>query len=124
MGQTMGGQEAAGGDAQSRMVMETAPGAPFVMRQAEFLLEFLGVALDPPTHLGDEPQWIERDIVRRGGQPILQRFGPPSGHSIRSHSSGRIVVARDVRCAGWTRRQAKREDSGAFVPFRQARFRY
>jgi hypothetical protein len=41
----------------------------------------------------------------------------PSGHSISSHSSGRGSASFSSRCAGRTRRQAKREARGAAVAF-------
>jgi len=39
-------QEAVSGDAEGRVVMKTAPASPFVVAQAELLLEFLIIALD------------------------------------------------------------------------------
>ena len=47
-------------------MVEAAPAAPFVVPEAEFLLEFLIIALDPPAQLGEIDQVAERHIgVRR-----------------------------------------------------------
>ena len=43
--------------------MEAAPAAPFIITQAEFLLEFLVIALDPPAQLGQVDQPIEGDFL-------------------------------------------------------------
>src|SRR5450830_1700154 len=45
------GQEAVCGYAQGGMVVEAPPSAPLVVIQAEFVLQFLVVALDPPAQL-------------------------------------------------------------------------
>lgn len=43
------------------------------MAQADFLLEFLVVRLDPPAEFGAINQILEADIGRQGGQPVLSR---------------------------------------------------
>src|SRR5450432_1585116 len=99
--------------------MEAAPSAPFEMPEPDLLLEFLIVALDAPAQLGDVDQPAEGNVFRncRASQ-YLVGSSSPSGHSISSHSSGRLSVSFSSRCAGRTRRQAKREASGAAVPSR------
>src|SRR3954452_492830 len=49
----LGDQEAIGGDAQTGMVVETAPAAALVVPKPPFLLELLVVALDAPPELGE-----------------------------------------------------------------------
>jgi hypothetical protein len=44
-------------------MVEAAPAAPLVMSKAEFLLEFLVIALDPPAQLGQIDQPLEGDVV-------------------------------------------------------------
>jgi hypothetical protein len=51
----LGDQKAVGCDAQAGVMMEAAPVAALVVAEAEFLLEFLIVPLDPPACLGDPP---------------------------------------------------------------------
>ena len=57
------------------MVVEAAPPAPFIITEAEFLLELLVIALDPPAQLWQVDQPIEGDILGQGGEPILGRLG-------------------------------------------------
>jgi len=57
------------------MMMETAPPAPFIITKAEFLLELLIIALDPPPQLCQINQTVERDILGQSGKPIFGRFG-------------------------------------------------
>ena len=57
------------------MVVEAAPAAPFIITKAEFLLELLIIALDPPAQLGRIDQPIKGDILWQGGKPILGRLG-------------------------------------------------
>src|SRR5271166_986099 len=54
-------------------MVEAAPPAPFIITKAEFLLELLIIALDAPPQLCQVDQTIEGDILRQGGEPILDR---------------------------------------------------
>ena len=56
-------------------MVEAAPPAPFIIAEAEFLLELLIIALDPPSQLCQIDQTIEGDILGQGGKPILGRLG-------------------------------------------------
>ena len=56
-------QEAVGGDAQSGVMMEAAPVAAFVEREAEFGLELLLVALDQPPPHGIEDELPEGSLA-------------------------------------------------------------
>jgi len=49
----LGDQESVGRDAESSVMMEASPSAPFIMPEPEFLLEFLVIALDAPAQLGE-----------------------------------------------------------------------
>src|ERR1700756_3029656 len=57
------------------MVVEAAPPAPFVIAEAEFLLQLLVIALDPPSQLGDIDQTLKADLLGQRGKPILGRLG-------------------------------------------------
>ena len=56
------------------MVVEASPAAPLVMSKAEFLLEFLIIALDPPAQLGQVDQPLEGDVIGKGGEPVFGRL--------------------------------------------------
>src|ERR1700687_4556995 len=55
-------------------MVEASPAAPLVMSKAEFLLEFLVIALDPPAQLGQIDQPLEGDVVGKVGEPIFGRL--------------------------------------------------
>src|SRR5258708_913498 len=57
------------------MVVEAPPTAPFVISKAEFLLEFLVVALDPPAQFRQIDEAVEGDVFGHSGEPIFDRFG-------------------------------------------------
>ena len=57
------------------MVVEAAPPAPFVIAEAEFLLQLLVIALDPPSQLGEIDQTLKADLLGQRGKPILGRLG-------------------------------------------------
>jgi hypothetical protein len=92
-----GDQEAEGGDTECGVVVEAAPPTPFLIAKTKLLLEFLIIALDPPA-------W--KAIFGRLGlalRPLDQQ--PLLG-------GARLGSARQVsRCAGRTRRRAKRDAS-------------
>ena len=68
-----GDQESVGRDAERRMVMKAPPASSFIVIEAEFLLEFLIVALDPPAHFGGCNEDCEVGIRRQGRKPIFGR---------------------------------------------------
>src|SRR2546430_13759029 len=100
------------------MVVEAAPPAPLIITKAEFLLQLLIIALDPPSQLCEINQTLEGDILSQSGKPIFGRFGFSCGHSISSHSSARGSVSKLSRCAGLTLWRANREESQSAVPSR------
>src|SRR3954463_149211 len=100
-------------------MMEAAPAAALVVAEADLLLELLVIALDQPARLGGMDQVLEWGARRQVGQPVLGWLSAPAGHSISSHSSGQGSERRVSRCAGRTRRAAKREVSSAWLPCRQ-----
>src|SRR5437764_6615331 len=75
MGAPLGDQEAVGGDTEGGMMVEAAPPAPFIIAEAELLLELLIIALDPPPQLCQIDQTIEGGIFGQSGKPILGRLG-------------------------------------------------
>src|SRR6266478_4694534 len=74
-GAAFGDQKAVGGNTECGMVVEAAPPAPFIITEAEFLLQLLIIALDPPSQLCEINQTVERDILGQSGKPIFGRFG-------------------------------------------------
>jgi hypothetical protein len=62
-GAAFGDQKAVGGNTERSMVVKAAPPAPFIIAEAQFLLEFLVIALDPPAQFGQVDQPIEGDIL-------------------------------------------------------------
>ena len=101
------------------MVVEAAPPAPFIVTQAEFLLELLIIALDPPAQFGQVDQPIAISSAKLASQYLVGSFSF-SGHSISSHSSARGRLSLVSRWAARTRWRAKREDSCSALPSRQA----
>src|SRR3979490_2154981 len=55
-------------------MVEAAPSPSFKMSQANLLLEFLIVAFDPPSQLGNVDELTERDVLRTRRQPIFDRL--------------------------------------------------
>ena len=47
-------------------MVEASPASSFIMIEAEFLLEFLIVALDPPAHFGGGDERLEVGVGRQG----------------------------------------------------------
>ena len=56
------------------MVVQPAPSAPFIMAQAEFLLQVLIITLDAPAQFGGIDQPRKAGIGRQGGQPVFGWF--------------------------------------------------
>src|SRR3981189_3117053 len=55
-------------------MVEAAPSPSFKMSRATRLLEFLIVAFDPPSQLGNVDELTERDVLRTRRQPIFDRL--------------------------------------------------
>jgi hypothetical protein len=70
-----GHQEPVGRNAKGGMMVKAAPTPPFVVSQSEFLLQFLVVALDDPTLLGQAYQIGEFGFSRESGEPVSAGFG-------------------------------------------------
>src|SRR3954454_11334166 len=56
-------------------MMKTAPSSAFVVTQAEFLLQFLIIALNNPALFGDSHQIPEFGLGRQCGNPVFRRPG-------------------------------------------------
>ena len=67
-------QESVGGDTQRRVMMEAAPATALVVAEAEFLLELVVIALDPPSQLGEMDQALDRSLLAQVGEPVLDRL--------------------------------------------------
>ena len=50
-GSPLGDQEAVGGDAQRGVVVKTSPASPFIVAEADLLLQVLIITLDTPPQL-------------------------------------------------------------------------
>ena len=55
-------------------MVEATPSPSFKISQADLLLEFLIVAFDPPSQLGNVDELTERDVLRKRRQPIFDRL--------------------------------------------------
>ncbi|CAO3416048.1 hypothetical protein [Azospirillum endophyticum] len=67
-------QESVGGDAQCRVMVESAPAPALIMAEAEFLLEFEVIAFDARPQLGGLHQGVEPGRLRQRRQPLLGRL--------------------------------------------------
>ena len=56
-------------------MVKAAPSAAFVVAEPHFLLEFEIVAFDPPSHLRQIDQVLERDVGWQRAEPVVVRFG-------------------------------------------------
>jgi hypothetical protein len=61
-------QESISRDTQCAVVMETAP---LEMREAEFALQFLVVAVDPPPQFGHVDKRLDGGVFRQGREPVF-----------------------------------------------------
>jgi hypothetical protein len=98
--------------------MEAAPPTPFKMAEPKLLLKLLIVALDAPAQFGDVDQPAERDVFRKGREPVFGRLvlalGPLDQQPLFRSALGELVITmRDP-----TRTRANREDSHSAVPSR------
>src|SRR5258707_176627 len=57
-------------------MVEATPPSPFVVAEADLLLEVLVVALNPPAHLGNIDEPTEADVRRQGGERVFVFGGP------------------------------------------------
>jgi hypothetical protein len=64
-----------GRNAETCVVVKAAPSAALVMAEPNFLLEFEIVAFDPPSHLRQINQALERDVGGQCGKPVVVRLG-------------------------------------------------
>src|SRR5688500_10188050 len=54
--------------------MKSSPASSFIMAEAQFLLEFAIVPLDPPSHLRHGDELVQGHRFRQGRQPIFERL--------------------------------------------------
>ncbi len=55
-------------------MVEAAPPTTFIVPEAEFLFEFLVIALDAPAQLGEIDEAREGKVRRQGREPIFGRL--------------------------------------------------
>lgn len=68
-------EKAVGGDAQGGVMVEAAPVAAFVVREAELGLDVLVIAFDHPAPHGIEDQIPEGSLLAQRRQPVMARLG-------------------------------------------------
>ena len=68
-----GDQESVGCDAERHVMVKASPASTFIVIEAQFLLEFLIVALDPPAQFGSFHEPREGCIRRQGREPVFGR---------------------------------------------------
>src|SRR5262249_4999588 len=87
---SLGDQESVRRNAKGGVMVEAAPTPSFKMSQPDLLLEFLIVAFDPPSQLGNVDELTERDVLRKRRQPIFDRLllaiGPFNQQPLRPRS--------------------------------------
>lgn len=66
MTQALGHEKAIGGNAQGSVMVKATPASSFIMGKTEFLLQFLVIVLDTPTHLGHGNEPFERHVHGQG----------------------------------------------------------
>ena len=92
----LGDQESVGRNAQRGVVMEAAPPTPFKMAESKLLLKLLIVALDAPAQFGDVDQPAERDVFRKGREPVFGRLvlalGPLDQQPLFRSALGELVI--------------------------------
>src|SRR5215831_14891447 len=109
-------------------MVEAAPSPSFKMSQPDLLLEFLIVAFDPPSQLGNVDELAERDVLRKRRQPIFDRlllaFGPFNQQPLLRPTVGEPVIPmRDTNAhTGKSRGQLLPRGFPPCVIVRQARF--
>src|SRR3954464_13288137 len=77
-------------------MVEAAPSPSFKMSQPDLLLEFLIVAFDAPSQLGNVDELTERDVFRKRRQPIFDRLvlaiGPFNQKPLLRPAAGEPVI--------------------------------
>jgi len=56
-------------------MVEASPTTAFMMPKSQFLLQFLVIALDDPSMMGQPDQRAQPTLRRLSGQPVFGRFG-------------------------------------------------
>ena len=55
-------------------MVKAGPAAALIVAEPEFLLEFLIIALDEPSQLGEIDEALDRGLGGEDGEPVLCRF--------------------------------------------------
>src|SRR5882762_4365555 len=108
-------------------MVEAAPFPSFKMSQPDLLLEFLIVAFDPPSQLGNVDKLTERDVFRNRRQPIFDRLllaiGPFNQQPLLRPTVGEPVIPmRDTNAHTGKSRGQLLPHASRHVIVRQARF--
>lgn len=74
-GETLEHQKSVRRDAERGVMMKATPVTPLIVTQAELGLQLLIIPLDPPARLGMAHQFLEGELLRQGGQPIMSGLG-------------------------------------------------
>ena len=90
----LGDQESVGCNAQRGVVVEAPPTPAFKVSKPDLLLKLLIVALDAPAQFRCVDQITKGDVFRKGRKPVFGRLAFSFGHSISSHSSGRLSASQ------------------------------
>ena len=76
--------------------MEATPSSPFEVSEPDLLLELLIVAFDAPAQLCHLDQPAERDVFRKGREPVFGRlflgFGPLDQEPFFRPAVGELVI--------------------------------
>ncbi|MGY4353090.1 hypothetical protein ACVWXM_009607 [Bradyrhizobium sp. GM7.3] len=75
-------------------MVKAPPTSPLEVAKANLLFEVVVVALDAPAQLDDIDELTKSNVGRSVENQYLVGASSPSGHSISSHSSGRLSASQ------------------------------
>lgn len=101
-------QERVSDGTQGGVMMESSPGAPFEVIEADLAFEVLVVSLDPPAPLHEPHQLAKRGTLRQRAEPELAGPLLPCGPLAQQplFGPGRTTLAVVVRASHADRREA------------------
>lgn len=120
---TLGDEEAVGGDAECRVLVEAPPAPALVVAESDPLLQVLVVALDPPAELVSPDEFWERSALGLRRQPVLRRLLAPLGLLDQQPLDGvrrRSTEVAMVRSHSKRSEPARHQAGAALAPCRSA----
>src|SRR5262249_39436329 len=97
-------------------MVEATPAAALEVAKPNLLLEFLVVALNPPTQLGQVHQALQCGVLRQRREPVFGRLALTLGPLDQQPFFRPALVPPEVTRATRTRTRANREDKCSAAP--------